>query len=158
MARSSGILVYRFSGVQVEFLLLKPGGPFYKSLDNGIWTIPKGEVQGNETEIETAKREFKEETGFEISSEMVYLDKFKLRKGKSLSVFLVEEEFDLIELKSTHFELEYPKSSGLKQKFPEIVSGKWMTFREAQEKVFPNQLPVLEKAIEKLRTSRPNLH
>ena len=34
---------------------------------NGIWGFPKGHVEKNETELQTAEREVKEETGLDIT-------------------------------------------------------------------------------------------
>ena len=78
MATSAGILVYRHSYQEIEFLLLKPGGPFYKNHENFIWTIPKGEIQENESEVQAARREFNEETGFFISCLVCFLASTKI--------------------------------------------------------------------------------
>lgn len=150
MAKSSGILAYRFVNQRIEFLLLKPGGPFYKNSNNGVWTIPKGGVQGGETEIEAAKREFKEETGFVITSNIQTLGEFKLRRGKILHVFMINEDFDLGGLSSKYFELEYPKGSGQMRDFPEIEMGEWMTLDVARLKISPGQLPILQRVVEEL--------
>lgn len=158
MAKSSGILAYRFSDENIEFLLLKPGGPFYKNDTDGIWTIPKGEIENNEPEIDAAKREFEEETGFTIDSEIKLLGEFKLRKGKNLIVYLIESNFDLDQLKSKNFEMEYPKGSGQIQSFPEIEKGEWMKPKLAKSKIFPSQLSMLNEALKKLSTTKPKLH
>jgi predicted NUDIX family NTP pyrophosphohydrolase len=149
MARSAGVLVYRVVKTQLEFLLLRPGGPFYKNSDEGIWTIPKGEIQKDEDESEAAKREFHEETSFQLSNSIEYLDVFKLRKGKSLAVFTTSGDFDITKLVSNEFEMEYPKNSGQLEKFPEIQEGRWMTIEEAQLKISPKQLVILNRVIEK---------
>ncbi|MDD2956572.1 MAG: NUDIX domain-containing protein [Oscillospiraceae bacterium] len=58
--KSCGALVYRTSGRGVELLLLK-----HKY--GGHWSFPKGHVEAGETEIQTALREVKEETGLTVS-------------------------------------------------------------------------------------------
>lgn len=42
---SAGVLGYRRSGTGLEVLLVHPGGPFWRSKDDGAWSIPKGEVE-----------------------------------------------------------------------------------------------------------------
>jgi len=37
-----------------------PGGPLFKNTDEGLWTIPKGEIESGEGILETAKREFEQ--------------------------------------------------------------------------------------------------
>jgi 8-oxo-dGTP pyrophosphatase MutT (NUDIX family) len=53
---SCGAIIFRKENGKLYFLLLKY--PNY-------WGFPKGEKEENESEIETAKREIKEETGIE---------------------------------------------------------------------------------------------
>ncbi len=38
----------------------------YRSRDYGDWTFPKGDIEKDETSEQTAKRELKEETGFNV--------------------------------------------------------------------------------------------
>ncbi|MFC6260847.1 bis(5'-nucleosyl)-tetraphosphatase [Levilactobacillus fujinensis] len=52
---ASGAVVYRLKNNQPEYLLLK-------SATSNFWGFPKGHVEGNETDIETAVREIREET------------------------------------------------------------------------------------------------
>lgn len=151
MPKSAGILVYRQTNGQIEFLLLKPGGPFYQSSDNGVWTIPKGRIEQGETEIEAAKREFREETGFSAEFDLHLLGEFKLRKGKNLVVYLMKADFDLEQMHSKEFEMEYPNNSGKTGVFSEIEKGAWMTFDEAQSKIVPSQLVILEKGEELIK-------
>ena len=47
----------------LEFLLVHPGGPFWKNKDAGAWTIPKGEINEGEEPSAAAIREFEEELG-----------------------------------------------------------------------------------------------
>ncbi|MBF4691542.1 ElyC/SanA/YdcF family protein [Fusibacter ferrireducens] len=57
--KSCGIVVFREVDHKIEYLLLK-------SKKNGDWGFPKGHVEGDETEYETAKREVLEEAGIDI--------------------------------------------------------------------------------------------
>lgn len=49
-------------------VILDKGRVLMVHQDNGVFAFPKGHVEGNETEIETAKREILEETG--VSAEL----------------------------------------------------------------------------------------
>ncbi len=57
---------YRRRNTPLEVFLVHLGGPFWAKRDYGAWSIPKGEYLDNEdpSEVEVAKREFEEETGF----------------------------------------------------------------------------------------------
>ncbi len=57
--KSCGAIVYRKHYGNIEILLIK-------HLNSEHWSFPKGHVEENETEIETALREVKEETGLEV--------------------------------------------------------------------------------------------
>ncbi|HEY1963078.1 MAG TPA: NUDIX domain-containing protein, partial [Rhizomicrobium sp.] len=77
MKRSAGLLLWRRNGNAFEFFLVHPGGPFWKNKDAGAWTIPKGIIEPNEDPLIAARREFKEETGFDINGDFVDLGTFK---------------------------------------------------------------------------------
>ena len=65
MKQSAGLLLYKFVDVTIYFLLVHPGGPFWKNKDLESWSIPKGEFTDDEDGLVAAQREFLEETGFE---------------------------------------------------------------------------------------------
>ena len=57
--KSCGAIVYRKSHGNTEILLIK-------HVNSGHWSFPKGHVEADETEVETALREIKEETGIDV--------------------------------------------------------------------------------------------
>lgn len=57
--KSCGAIVYRKFHGNTEILLIK-------HVNSGHWSFPKGHVEGEETEIETALREIKEETALDV--------------------------------------------------------------------------------------------
>ncbi len=60
---SAGLLMYKINQGVLEVLLGHPGGPYYFDRDEEVWSIPKGQAETNETLLDTAIREFAEETG-----------------------------------------------------------------------------------------------
>jgi len=60
---SAGLLLFRRTASGIEVFLAHPGGPFWAKKDAGAWTIPKGELDGDEEPLAAAQREFEEETG-----------------------------------------------------------------------------------------------
>ncbi len=57
--KSCGAVVYRKFHGNIELLLIK-------NANGGHWSFPKGHVEPNETEEETAKREIMEETSIDV--------------------------------------------------------------------------------------------
>lgn len=57
--KSCGAIVYRKHHGNLEILLIK-------HINSGHWSFPKGHVEDGETEVETAHREIKEETGLDV--------------------------------------------------------------------------------------------
>ena len=64
--KSAGILLYRFTKKILEVLIVHPGGPFWAKKDLGVWSIPKGELNEDESTLDAAIREFYEEMGEKI--------------------------------------------------------------------------------------------
>lgn len=48
---------------------------------NGYWSMPCGVIEKGETPLECCKREFEEETGVRITSEIKYLNSFSMENG-----------------------------------------------------------------------------
>ncbi|MGH1338070.1 MAG: NUDIX domain-containing protein [Aureispira sp.] len=144
MKVSSGIILFRTLGQQQEYLLLRPGGPFYKHQEEGIWTIPKGIVQPKEEELAAAKREFKEETGHTLQENPTHFTRLRWSQSKELTVYTLEGSLDPMTIVSNTFEMEYPKHSGVYQTFPEIERGAWFSLEAATLLVHPKLLPLLQ--------------
>src|SRR5205809_6693648 len=102
-AESAGILLYKRPGRGLLVLLVHPGGPFWKNKDDGAWSIPKGEVDEGEDLLATAKREFKEETGFDVAGDFVALAPIKQKAGKIVHAWAIEGEIDTSAVKSNIF-------------------------------------------------------
>ena len=147
--RSAGILLFRATH-DVEVLLIKPGGPFWRNKDAGAWMIPKGAVESGETAIEAALREFEEETGTRLTLVPFALASIRQSGGKHVEAFAVEGDLDPAAVTSNHFEIEWPPRSGQRERFPEVVEARWMTLAEARAMMLPSQLPLLDALERKL--------
>ncbi|EHR01885.1 NUDIX domain-containing protein [Bradyrhizobium sp. WSM471] len=146
-SKSAGIIAYR-KRLEVEVLLVHPGGPFWRNKDLGAWSIPKGEyADGEDAEI-AARREFAEELRLELSTPLTSLGQVKQRGGKVVSAFAAEFDDDLRSIRSNTFEMEWPPRSGKRQTFPEVDRAEWFTLAEAHEKINAGQRPLLERLAE----------
>lgn len=142
---SAGILLYRGHGPGREVFLVHPGGPFWARKEEGAWSVPKGIVDPKEDPLAAARREFKEETGFEVGGEFQDLGIFRQPSGKRLHVWALEGDCDPSKLASNTFEMAWPLKSGRMQSFPEIDRGAWMKRMEALAKIVRGQRPILER-------------
>jgi predicted NUDIX family NTP pyrophosphohydrolase len=147
---SAGILLFRRRGGDMQVLLIKPGGPFWKKKDAGAWMIPKGMVEPGETPAEAALREFEEETGTRLSAVPFPLARVRQSGGKLVEAFAVEGDLDPASITSTEFEVEWPPRSGRRERFPEVAEARWMSLAEAREKMLPSQLQLLDALETKL--------
>ena len=146
---SAGILVFRIINGTPEFLLVHPGGPYWQSKDNGAWSIPKGEV-GSEAPLETAKREFSEETGIRIEGNFISLDPVVQKGGKKVHAFMIEKNLEPCFIKSNEFEMEWPPRSGKKIFVPEVDKACYFTAEEAKKKINPAQFSFILQCLNKI--------
>lgn len=149
--KSAGILMYRFRKEVLEVLLVHPGGPFWAKKDLGSWSIPKGEYTDSEDPFAVAKREFQEETSFQVDGNFLALTPIKQPGGKIVSIWAVEGNCDASEIKSNTFLMEWPPRSGNKQKFPEVDCGEWYTIDMAKNKLLKGQAGFIEELCKLLK-------
>jgi predicted NUDIX family NTP pyrophosphohydrolase len=133
MARSAGLLLYRWREGRPEVFLIHPGGPFFRKREEGAWAIPKGGIDEGEAPFETACREFREETGFEPpEGPYAELGEIRQRSGKRVRAWAAEGDCDPEKLDSAFFEMEWPPRSGNKQSFPEADRAGWFDLPAAK--------------------------
>jgi predicted NUDIX family NTP pyrophosphohydrolase len=142
---SAGLLLYRIRNGALEFLLVHPGGPFWKNKDAGAWTIPKGEIGNNEELLAAAVREFEEELGFKPSGPFTELTPIKQKAGKVVHAWAFEGDCDPTQIKSNTFTMEWPPKSGKQAEFPEVDHAKFFNLGDAKAKINPAQIPLLEE-------------
>jgi predicted NUDIX family NTP pyrophosphohydrolase len=150
---SAGVLVWRRGATGPEFLLVHPGGPFWKGKDEAAWSIPKGLVDEGEDTFAAALREFEEELGQPIGGPCEALAPVKLPGGKWVHAWLVEADLDLTDLRSNVFEMEWPKGSGRRATFPEVDQAAYVPADAALIKVHRGQRPIIEDALRRLARS-----
>lgn len=141
--QSAGILLYR-KRTGTEVFLIHPGGPFFAKKDLGSWSVPKGEYS-EEHPLTAAKREFREETGFDISGNFVPLLPIKQKGGKVVVAWAVEGDIDAEAVVSNTFEIIWPPHSGKIQTFPEVDKAGWFSMDLAREKINQAQISFLDQ-------------
>lgn len=100
--RSAGVILYRVDGKKHFFLVMQ--------YSVGHWDFAKGKTEGDESDIQTALREVREETGiddvrihddFEATIEYEYMDR-AVMVSKSVILFLGEVKTSWIRLSDEH--------------------------------------------------------
>jgi predicted NUDIX family NTP pyrophosphohydrolase len=145
--------MYRLKGGVPEVLLVHPGGPLWAKKDLGVWTIPKGEIDGGEAALDAARREFEEETGFLASGDFLSLGKIRQRSGKVVEAWAFTGDCDPDLLKSNLCSVEWPPRSGHRIQVPEVDRAGWFTLSAARGKLIEAQWPFLDRLRDLLETN-----
>ena len=139
--KSAGAVIFGKEGNKICYLLLH-----YPSATRGAerdyWDLPKGHVEKGEKEIETVKREVKEETGLDdiefIEGFKEWIKYFFKYQGKTIFKIVT---FYLVKTKEKEIEV-----SG------EHLGYIWLPFKEAMEKLtFDNAKGILKRVDKFLR-------
>jgi len=147
---SAGLLLYRRRGGEIEVLLAHPGGPLFQKKDAGIWTIPKGEVEGEEDLLARARIEFREELGAEPPpGPYIELGTVKQKGGKIVHAWACEGDFEG-PARSNTFRMEWPPRSGKMAEFPEVNRVEWFGLGEARVKMNEAQVGFIEVMLARL--------
>ena len=148
--QSAGLLLYRKQRDKLEVFLVHPGGPYWAKKDLGAWSIPKGEFDEEEPLL-AAKREFHEETGIPApQGKYIPLKPVQQKGGKIVQAWAVAGEIDSENILSNNFEMEWPPRSRKKKSFPEVDRAAWFSVEEAQQKINPRQVRLIQELLEKL--------
>jgi len=143
---SAGLLLYRRRDGKLEVLLVHPGGPFWQKRDEGAWSIPKGELAESEIALDGARREFQEELGEAApGGDVASLGSVRQSGGKTVHAWAVEGDFDVSQVRSGTFEVEWPPRSGRTERFPEVDRAGWFDVDAARRKMIPAQAAFLER-------------
>ncbi|MEM9188100.1 MAG: NUDIX domain-containing protein [Myxococcota bacterium] len=151
---SSGLLLCRRRET-AEFLLVHPGGPYFRKKDAGIWSIPKGLVDDGEDLLEAAKREFSEETGFSCEADHFEPLGTAKQSNKLVHAWAFVGDADVDTLESNLFEMEWPPRSGKKASFPEVDRASFFDAEIAAEKIIAAQAALIDRALRWMNSVHP---
>ncbi len=133
MKQSAGTLLYREGTEGLEVLLVHPSGPYNR---RALWSIPKGEPDENETDLEkTARRETREETGVE-AGELVSLGDMVYPKSR----------------KRAHcFAGPAPAGAAPRPTSWEVDQACFLPIEKARQAIHPDQAVFLDRLLARLR-------
>ncbi len=127
--KSCGAIVYRFKDNRLQFLLIC-------HVNGKHWAFPKGHVEKDETEIETALREIKEETGLDIEIEARFRETVSYNVNKDI---IKEVVYFVASTKLDSDKLNIQKE--------ELLDAKWLDYKTAHSIItFDNDRKIIEKA------------
>ena len=126
--KSCGAVVYRKYHGNTEILLAK-------HVKSGYWSFPKGHVEEGETEVETAAREIREETGVDVFIDTGFRETvtYSLRNDVKKTV--------------VYFVARAKKNKDLVPQHSEISELRWVGVDKAGEYLaFENDRAIINKA------------
>jgi predicted NUDIX family NTP pyrophosphohydrolase len=148
---SAGLLMFRRAGASsrasIEVLLAHPGGPYWANKDEGSWTIPKGGIHPGESPLDTAQREFKEETGFDPCAPFLPLGHIIQRSGKKVHAWGFEGDCDPSKIVSEMTSTEWPPKSGQWIHVPEIDRVAFFSIDAARTAMNVAQVELLDRLL-----------
>ena len=105
------------------------------------------EVTKGETLLETATREFEEETGWPAPPDP-WLPLPQVRAANQImNIWAVEADYDPEALQPGLFSMEWPPRSGRTREFPEIDRAQWFSIPDARVSVASSQRALLDHLI-----------
>ncbi|HDL75117.1 MAG TPA: NUDIX domain-containing protein [bacterium] len=133
--KSIGAIIFHKKNKEMKYLLLRyPSG---SRTPKDFWDFPKGHIEKGEKELDTARREVKEETGL---CDLKFVDEFK----EWIRYFFKSEKG--IVFKTVVFYLAETKNKEIKISF-EHTGFKWLSYEKAIEQLsFKNAKEILNKA------------
>ncbi|HLC84205.1 MAG TPA: bis(5'-nucleosyl)-tetraphosphatase [Candidatus Nanoarchaeia archaeon] len=124
---SCGAIIFIEKDKQRHFLVLQHRG--------GHWDFPKGHVEPDESEHQTAQREVKEETGLDITIIPGYREEITYSPGKGVE-------------KSVTFFVAEVDSDHVKIQAKEISAFRWLPYQDARSLLsFDSAKGLLDKAV-----------
>ena len=133
--KSCGAVVYKKDNDELKFLLV------YQNV--GYYSFPKGHMEEDETELETALREIKEETNLDVEIDTDF---------RHQVTYLVESRNVM---KDTVYFLATPKTDDLKSQEGEILNCDWYGYEDVLKKLHYNELKeVFSKAYEYVKDNK----
>ncbi|MGV8982273.1 bis(5'-nucleosyl)-tetraphosphatase [Clostridium sp.] len=127
--KSCGAVIYRMIDKDIEFLIVS-------HRNDGHWGFPKGHIEKDENEEETARREVFEETGLSVN--LIY--------GFRMSVeYLIKQET----MKEVVYFLAKVQDETVNIEVDEIADYKWSSFQNTKQLIsYESSKEVLERALQ----------
>ena len=116
-------------------IIIKDGKILLVKENKGHWGLPKGHMEGNETEIETAIREVKEETNLDVT----------LNENKRYEIsYIIDNTID----KNVVYFMAKTIDGELERQESEINKAEWIPINKAVETItYENAKTMLEKIL-----------
>jgi predicted NUDIX family NTP pyrophosphohydrolase len=153
---SARLLLFRRPRGELEVFLAHPGGPYWRTRDLGVWTVPKGLVEEGEDPLVAAIREFEEETSIPPEGPFLPLGSIRQKAGKLVHAWVWEGEADPQRAQSNLMRTEWPRGSGRWFTFPEVDRCEWFDVHGAREKINPAQAELIDRLEAALFHDLPN--
>ena len=144
---SAGLLLFRRTRGALEVLLAHPGGPYWTGRHEGAWSLPKGGIDPGENPLDTARREFTEETGFTPEGPFIPLGQITQRGGKIVHAWAFEGDCDPSHLTSVTTRVEWPPRSGRLMDVPEVDRIAFFGLEEARRAINVAQAELLDRLL-----------
>jgi predicted NUDIX family NTP pyrophosphohydrolase len=134
MKQAAGVLLYRQGPQGLEVLLVHPSGNYNR---HAPWSLPKGEPNKGETDLEaTARRETLEETNVKVTGPLVPLGSIKYKKSsKVVHAFAGLAPADI-----------QPEVSSW-----EIDQARFVPLEEARQLLHPDHAPFLDRLLDAMQ-------
>lgn len=153
---SAGLLLFRGRDLELQVLLVHPGGPFFEKKDAGVWSIPKGEAAPGEDLLTRARIEFEEELGIKPDGDFIALGSIRQKGGKTVHAWAVEGDLPAgFQLLSNSFTMEWPPRSGRPQTFPEVDRAEFFGAKDVRQKINPAQVELIDRLAALLHAEVP---
>ncbi len=150
MHHSAGIIPYKFVDGEILFFLGHPGGPM--NAKRNYWALLKGTMENGEDSLDTAIREFQEESGLKLdgsAKERLWLvGTVKQRSDKIVTAYAME--VDDIDCEKCHSNLVQGEN------FPEMDRYRWLTIEEVRGVVSKTNRWFYEEILSKLGIDEDN--
>lgn len=125
--KSCGAVVYFLKEKTPYFLLIQ-------HKNGGHWSFPKGHVEQKESEMETAIREIKEETGLEVKIDTSFRESITFSPKEGI-------------MKDVIYFIALAKDSKVIQQIEEVTNTSWLNFERALSTLtYPSDKQILIKA------------
>ena len=147
--RSCGILLYRtIRSGELEVFLVRANTHYTAP---PLWGVPKGRMEVGERPLQTAKREFREETGT-VAPQGTYepLPNFTTRQGKIIIIFTCDAKNYNVQWVRRKVAVTTILKNGQERKYKETSDGKWLTLTEAYKTIGGGQRGILDLFIAKM--------